>query len=72
LLLEKLGYEVIIPKHEESGRTWLSKGLLRDAQKIINRNITALSPLISEATPLIGIEPSAILTFRMNIPILLR
>jgi FAD/FMN-containing dehydrogenase/Fe-S oxidoreductase len=64
LLLERLGYEVVIPKHEESGRTWLSKGLLRDAQKIINRNITALSPLISEATPLIGIEPSAILTFR--------
>lgn len=64
LLLEKLGYEVVIPKHEESGRTWLSKGLLRDAQKIINRNIEALSPLVSEATPLIGIEPSAILTFR--------
>ena len=29
LLLEKLGYEVIIPEHEESGRAWLSKGLLR-------------------------------------------
>ena len=38
LLLEKLGYEVIIPKHEESGRTWLSKGLVRDAKKIINKN----------------------------------
>lgn len=68
LLLEKLGYEVVIPKHEESGRTWLSKGLLRDAQKIINRNITALAPLISGATPLIGIEPSAILTFRDEYP----
>ena len=39
LLLEKLGYEVIIPEHEESGRTWLSKGLVREAQKIINKNI---------------------------------
>jgi len=68
LLLERLGYEVIIPQHEESGRTWLSKGLLRDAQKIINRNIVALSPLVSEATPLIGIEPSAILTFRDEYP----
>ena len=68
LLLEKLGYEVVIPKHEESGRTWLSKGLVRDAQKIINRNITALSPLISETTPLIGIEPSAILAFRDEYP----
>ena len=68
LLLEKLGYEVIIPKHEESGRTWLSKGLVRDAQKIINRNIVALEAIISEETPLIGIEPSAILTFRDEYP----
>lgn len=68
LLLERLGYEVIIPKHGESGRTWLSKGLLRDAQKIINRNIEALSPIITNETPLIGIEPSAILSFRDEYP----
>ena len=64
LLLEKLGYEVIIPDHEESGRAWLSKGLLRKAKKIANKNIGLLSPLINANTPLIGIEPSAILTFR--------
>ena len=64
VLLEKLGYEVEIPQHEESGRTWLSKGLLRDAKKIINKNISLLSRIVSEETPLIGIEPSAILTFR--------
>ena len=64
LLLEKLGYEVIIPEHEESGRAWLSKGLLRDAKKIANKNISLLNSLITDETPLIGIEPSAILTFR--------
>jgi FAD/FMN-containing dehydrogenase/Fe-S oxidoreductase len=64
MLLEKLGYEVIIPKHEESGRAWLSKGLLREAKKIANKNIALLSPLVNADTPLIGIEPSAILTFR--------
>jgi len=69
LLLEKLGYEVLIPEHGESGRTWLSKGLVREAKKIANQNIRLLSPLITEDTPLIGIEPSAILTFRMSIPI---
>jgi hypothetical protein len=68
LLLEKLGYEVIIPRHEESGRTWLSKGLVRKAQAIINRNIEALAPLVSAETPLIGVEPSAILTFRDEYP----
>ena len=64
LLLEKLGYEVIIPKHEESGRAWLSKGFLRQAKKIANKNIALLSPFVNAGTPLIGIEPSAILTFR--------
>lgn len=63
-LLEKLGYEVIIPKHIESGRTWLSKGLIRKAKEIVNKNISLLHPIISAQTPLIGIEPSAILTFR--------
>jgi FAD/FMN-containing dehydrogenase/Fe-S oxidoreductase len=63
-LLEQLGYEVIIPKHEESGRTWLSKGLIRKAKEIADKNIALLSPLINEETPLIGIEPSAILVFR--------
>lgn len=64
LLLEKLGFEVEIPKHEESARAWLSKGLIRDAKKIINKNIALLAPLVTAQTPLIGIEPSAILTFR--------
>ena len=68
LLLEKLGYEVVIPKHAESGRAWLSKGLLRRAQKIANKNIALLSPIVSASTPLIGIEPSAILTFRDEYP----
>ena len=48
----------------ESGRAWFSKGLLRNAKKIANKNIALLDPLISADTPLIGIEPSAILTFR--------
>jgi FAD/FMN-containing dehydrogenase/Fe-S oxidoreductase len=68
LLLERLGYEVIIPNHEESGRTWLSKGLVRRAREIANQNIRLLQSLISEETPLIGIEPSAILTFRDEYP----
>ncbi|QHT67672.1 FAD-binding protein [Rhodocytophaga rosea] len=63
-LLEKLGYEVIIPEHIESGRTYISKGLLRDAKKIAVRNVEMLKGLITPETPLIGIEPSAILTLR--------
>ncbi|GAB3906663.1 FAD-binding and (Fe-S)-binding domain-containing protein [Larkinella knui] len=63
-LLERLGYDVVIPDHLESGRTYLSKGLVRDAQKIARENVTRLKDLITAETPLIGIEPSAILGFR--------
>ncbi|MES1226491.1 MAG: FAD-binding oxidoreductase, partial [Bacteroidota bacterium] len=38
--------------------------LIRKGKEIANKNIGLLAPLISESTPLIGIEPSAILTFR--------
>jgi len=68
LLLNRLGYEVVIPKHQESGRTFLSKGLLRKAKQIANFNVDLLSEIVSEATPLIGIEPSTILTFRDEYP----
>jgi Fe-S oxidoreductase len=59
-----LGYEVIIPTHVESGRTWLSKGLVKKAAEVINKNILLLADVVSETVPIIGIEPSAILTLR--------
>ncbi|MFZ9660285.1 MAG: FAD-binding and (Fe-S)-binding domain-containing protein [Chitinophagaceae bacterium] len=64
LLLEKLGYEVLMTEHLESGRTFLSKGLLRKAKTIAKSNIAIFSKLVNENIPLVGIEPSAILTFR--------
>ena len=63
-LLTKLGYEVILVDHEESGRTFISKGFLEEAKAIANTNVTIFSDYITEDCPLIGIEPSAILTFR--------
>ncbi|MFY9151647.1 MAG: FAD-linked oxidase C-terminal domain-containing protein [Prolixibacteraceae bacterium] len=68
LLLNKLGYEVVIPKHLESGRTYLSKGMVRKAKQIAGSNVQRLSAFINEETPLIGIEPSAILAFRDEYP----
>ena len=68
LLLTRLGYDVRIPIHKESGRTWLSKGLVRTAKKIATENVLLLKDLITEEAPLIGIEPSAILAFRDEYP----
>ena len=67
-LLSRLGYNVIIPKHLESGRTYLSKGLLKKSKKLANQNIKALEGLISDETPLVGVEPSAVLAFRDEYP----
>jgi len=69
-LLERLGYAVEIPPHTESGRAAMSKGLLREAKSFADANVRSLSPLISSECPLIGIEPSAILSFRDEYPAL--
>ncbi|WP_312329620.1 FAD-linked oxidase C-terminal domain-containing protein [Sphingobacterium sp.] len=63
-LLIALGYEVIIPKHVQSGRTYLSKGFVKEAKNIANKNIHFLKELITDETPLLGVEPSGIITFR--------
>ncbi len=68
MLLESLGYNVLIPRHRESGRTFLSKGLLRSARKVAVTNIMMLRDVVSEERPLIGIEPSALLAFRDEYP----
>lgn len=67
-LLEKLGYEVVIPEHLESGRTYLSKGLLREAKVLANKNVALLADVVNANAPLLGVEPSALLTFRDEYP----
>ena len=68
MLLDRLGYEVTIPNHNESCRTFISKGMLKEAIPVINDNIKSLSKAVSEEAPMIGIEPSAILTLRDEYP----
>jgi FAD/FMN-containing dehydrogenase/Fe-S oxidoreductase len=67
-LLNALGYGVIIPKGIVTGRSFISKGMLIEAKALANANVEQLGDLISKEHPLIGIEPSAILTFRDEIP----
>ncbi len=63
-VLEKLGYTVEMLHHKESGRSFISKGFLKEAKVVCDENIALFKGIITEETPLIGIEPSAILTFR--------
>lgn len=67
-LLLRLGYRVVIPEHEESGRAAISKGCLKLAKKIACDNVAMMGILVTESHPLVGIEPSCILTFRDEYP----
>lgn len=63
-LLRHLGYRVACPEHVESGRTELSTGMVKKAKKLAQTNILLLHDKISAESPLVGLEPSCILSFR--------
>ena len=67
-LLNRLGYEVAIPAHAESGRAHLSKGLVRAARRRAIRNVEMLKDVVTGDSPLVGIEPSALLGFSDEYP----
>jgi len=71
-LLDRLGYEIRVLDHKESGRSFLSKGLLEEARELAVANVNIYKDVITSEIPLIGVEPSAILTFRDEYPDLLR
>lgn len=62
-LLVRLGYDVEL-YYAESGRTYLSKGFLRQAKSIAEKNSKELEVFASKGWPILGLEPSAILSFR--------
>jgi len=64
LLLTSLGYKVTIIDTLDSGRALISKGFLEEAKVEANKNTAFLKDKVSGNVPLIGIEPSAILSFR--------
>tara|TARA_R110000868_G_scaffold304437_3_gene565001 strand:+ start:18953 stop:21799 length:2847 start_codon:yes stop_codon:yes gene_type:complete len=64
LVLEKMGFKVELAKNMESGRPQLSKGFLKDAKKIAEKVIKELSHFAEQDIPIIGLEPSEILTLR--------
>ncbi|XOV92814.1 MAG: FAD-binding and (Fe-S)-binding domain-containing protein [Bacteroidota bacterium] len=71
-LLDRLGYEVKFVNHADSGRSLISKGLLKKAKVLCEQNVSLFKDLITKDTPLVGVEPSAILTFRDEYPDMLR
>ena len=63
-ILEAAGYEVLLAEKRCCGRPMLSKGLLDDARSVASHNVRELEPHARAGTPIIGCEPSCLLTLR--------
>jgi FAD/FMN-containing dehydrogenase/Fe-S oxidoreductase len=71
-VLEAAGYRVLLPTRRICcGRPQISKGLLKEVKALAQRQLDALGPYAATGIPIIGLEPSCILTFRDEYPDLL-
>ena len=71
-VLERLGFDVIVPRTKCCGRPAISKGLLDKAKRLAERNIGVLAGYAAQSLPIIGTEPSCILTLVDEYPQLVR
>jgi Fe-S oxidoreductase len=63
-LLEAAGFEVLWPGHNNDGRPFISKGLVSEAREAAEDTLTHLAPLAEKGIPIVGLEPSSLLTLR--------
>jgi FAD/FMN-containing dehydrogenase/Fe-S oxidoreductase len=63
-VLEAAGFEVILPGHKCCGRPMMSKGLVNKARRAARDTIERLAPLAEQGLPIVGLEPSCLLSMR--------
>jgi FAD/FMN-containing dehydrogenase/Fe-S oxidoreductase len=61
-LLEAAGFEVLWPGHKDDGRPFISKGLVDEARAAARDTLTHLLPLAEKGIPIVGLEPSSLLS----------
>ena len=78
-VLQAAGYTVHIAKPADGtkrplccGRTFLSVGKVDEARHEAERVIAAVAPFVARGVPVIGLEPSCILSFRDEVPAMLK
>ncbi|MGC2198769.1 MAG: heterodisulfide reductase-related iron-sulfur binding cluster, partial [Stellaceae bacterium] len=75
-VLRRAGYRVVSPDPPGGrplccGRTFLSAGLVEEARREARRMLDALAPHVAAGRPVIGLEPSCLLTLRDEFPAIL-
>ncbi|MGH7462256.1 MAG: anaerobic glycerol-3-phosphate dehydrogenase subunit C, partial [Longimicrobiales bacterium] len=63
-VLEAAGYQVLLAEHGCCGRPMISKGLLDQAKTAAALNVNVLAPFVEQGIPVVGLEPSCLLTLR--------
>ena len=71
-LLEAAGYRVELVGRKCCGRPLISKGMLEEARAHADWNVTRLTPWVERGVPVVGLEPSCLLTLRDEYVDLLR
>ena len=77
-VLKKAGYFPFIPTLENSrkilccGRTYLTNGLINHAKNEVLRILETYKPYLKNGISIVGLEPSCILSFRDEIPNLIK
>ncbi len=70
--LEKSGYRVLLVDKKCCGRPMISKGMLNQAKENSAWNVDKLAPYAEKGTPIVGLEPSCLLTLRDEYPEFIR
>ncbi len=63
-VLEAAGFEVLLPGHRCCGRPLISKGMVRKARAAAKDTVARLLPYAERGLPIIGLEPSCLLSMR--------
>jgi FAD/FMN-containing dehydrogenase/Fe-S oxidoreductase len=66
--LERSGYRVVLVDKKCCGRPMISKGMLGQAKENAAWNVAKLAPYAEKGTPIVGLEPSCLLTLRDEYP----
>ena len=67
-VLWALGYRVSLAPEVCCGRPAISRGLLDRARRLARESVRALGPVAAKGTPIVGLEPSCLFSFRDEIP----
>lgn len=63
-VLEAAGFEVLLPGHFCCGRPMISKGMVNAARSAARDCVEKLAPFAEQGIPIVGLEPSCLLTLR--------